>query len=51
VAFELFLYFLVNGILFAPFTKFLELYFSLNFLFILSAPVIDSFAIFTGEFD
>jgi len=34
----------------APFAKLLELYFSLNFLFIFSTPVIYSFAISAGKF-
>lgn len=40
----------VDGLFLAPFAKFLELYFSLNFLFVFSAPVIYSFAITTSEF-
>jgi len=40
----------MNRILFAPFAKFLELDFALNEFFVLSAPVIDPFTVFAGEF-
>jgi len=40
----------MNSVLFAPFAKLLELYFALNELLVLSAPVIDPFAFFAGEF-
>jgi len=47
----LFFNFLVDGGLFAPSAKLLELNFSLNEFLVLSAPVIDAFAILTGKFD
>jgi hypothetical protein len=41
----------VGGVFLAPFTKLLELNLALNFLFILSSPVIGPFAGFAGQFD
>jgi hypothetical protein len=47
----LFLNFFMRSGLFAPFTELIKLYFSLNFLLVLSAIVIDSFTGLTGKFD
>ena len=44
----LFLYFTVFGLLFAPFTVFFELDFTLHSLAVFPAPVIDAFALLTG---
>jgi hypothetical protein len=41
----------VSSVFLAPFTKFLELDFTLNFLFVFSGPVIGPFAGFAGQFD
>jgi len=41
----------MNGVFLAPFAEFFEFDFSLNFLFILSAPVVDSLASLAGQFD
>jgi hypothetical protein len=41
----------VRSLLFAPFAKLFELDFALNFFLILSAPVVDAFALGTGQFD
>jgi len=46
----LFLRLFMLSLLLAPFAKLLELYFSLNFLFVFSAPVIYSFASSAGKF-
>jgi len=43
--------FFVGCIFLAPFAKFLELNFALNFLSIFSGPVIYSLTSFTGQFD
>ena len=48
---KLFLLFFVPGALPAPFAKFLELYFPLNFLFIFPRPIIDAFANAALELD
>lgn len=40
----------MNRVFFAPFAKLFELYFSLNQLFVFSAPVIYSLTILTLEF-
>jgi hypothetical protein len=47
----LFFAFFMGCIFLAPFAKFLELNFALNFLSILSGPVIYSLTSFTGQFD
>ena len=41
----------MNGVLLAPFAKLFELNFALNFLLVLAAPVVDPFALGTGQFD
>ena len=50
VSFLLLLCLFVLRLFFAPLTVFLEFYFSLNFLAILPAPVVDAFALFACEF-
>jgi hypothetical protein len=48
--FLLFLSFFMRSILFAPFAELLELDLSLNFLFVLSAPIVCALALGTYEF-
>jgi hypothetical protein len=47
---KLFLYFVMSGVFFAPFAKFLELYSSLNFFLVFSAPIVNAFAFTAGKF-
>jgi len=46
----LFLYLFVRGSLFTRRAKLLELYFSLNFLLVFPAPIVDGLTVGTGKF-